>query len=150
MSNDFSACSKEAQLGLKTPRPHPYLYYLDASALWNMDSPDHARVLSELNNAVVRLPHCVACLELRSKVLEVTGDNQAALSDLERVVEQNPQSASNWYRLAQIYKKLDRPQESAGSLRRYQSIHAAQVNQEVESFRQQFIGTGAVASVVRH
>ncbi len=145
MSNDFSACSREAQLGLETPRPHPYLYYLVASALWNMNSPDRARILSELNKALVGLPHCVACLELRSRVLESTGDNRAALTDLERVVEQNPQSASGWYRLAQIYKKLGRPQESADSLRRYRSIHTAQVNQEIESFRQQFLGTSAVA-----
>jgi tetratricopeptide (TPR) repeat protein len=139
ISNDFEACSKEAQLGLAASAPHPYLYYLDANALWSLNPADHDRALRLLNNAIAHLPRCVACLELRSKMLEAGGDNRSAVADLEHVVQQNPQSASAWYRMAQLYKKLGRSQESADSLRRYRSVHGAQANQEVESFRQQFL-----------
>ncbi len=139
MSNDFEACSKEAQLALASGNPHPYLYYLDANALWNLNPSDSGRALGRLNNAIAQLPHCVACLELRSKILEAGGDDGAAVADLERVVQENPQSASGWYRLAQLYKKLGRSAQSANCLRRYQAVHNAQANQEMESFRQQFL-----------
>ncbi len=138
-SDDFEACSKETQTGLAEARPHPYLYYLDANALWNLNPSDRARALRQVNNAIAHLPGCVACLELRSKILEAGGDNRSAAADLEKVVEQSPQSASAWYRLAQLYKKLGRAQQSADSLERYRSIRSAQANQDVESFRQQFM-----------
>lgn len=139
MSNNFEACSKEAQSGLVARNPHPYLYYLDANALWNLNPLNRDQALRKLNQAITHLPRCTACLELRGKILETGGDDQSASADLEKVVQLNPQAASAWYRLAQIYKKLGRAKESADCLGRYQSIRSTQANQEVESFRQQFL-----------
>jgi tetratricopeptide (TPR) repeat protein len=139
MNSDFEACSKQAQLGLAARNPHPYLYYLDANALWNLNPANPERALGQVNIAIGRLPACVTCLELRSKILEAGGNNRSASADLEKVVRQNPQASSAWYRLAQLYKKLGLKQESADCLRRYQSIRNAQANQEAESFRQQFL-----------
>ncbi len=143
MSQDFRACSQQARLGLNAPHPHPYLYYLDATALWNMGSPDPTRVLRDLNEAIARLPNCTVCLDLRAKVFEKTGNPNAALADLNTIVAQAPQSASAWYRLAQLDKKLGRAADSAAALRRYQAIHTTQTNQDVETFRQQFLGNNA-------
>jgi predicted Zn-dependent protease len=139
MSNDYRACANEAEAGLRASHPHPYLYYLHAEALWNIDSADRSAVLSDLNSAVTKLPACAVCLQLRGKLFESMHNDKAAIDDLRAVVAHDPQSAQAWYRLSILYKKAGQNREATEALRHYRAAHEEKTNQELESFRSQFM-----------
>ncbi len=138
-TNNYQACRNEAELGMRAPHAHPYLSYLHATALWNLSPQDHEALLADLNAAVLKLPNCGVCVQLRSRVFEDMRNDEAAIADLKRVVSLEPRSAPAWYRLSVLYKKNGQPDDRAEALRRYHALQTEQVDQEMESFRSQFL-----------
>jgi predicted Zn-dependent protease len=138
---NFHSCEAEASAGLVSPQPHPYLYYLRARAGWDAGSTEHARMLEDVSTAIRQMPACRACLLLRSRMFEASGDNDSAITDIKRAVEGDTQDAADWYRLSVLYRKEGRAEEASAALQHYRSIHDTGSNQEVESFRGQFLDT---------
>jgi tetratricopeptide (TPR) repeat protein len=136
---DYKACEGEASAGLTSPHPHPYLYYLRARARWDSDATDHAPILADVSKAIEQIPGCSVCYLLRSSLYEASRDDAAAVADLKKAVEGAAQPASAWYRLSALYRKVGLAAEAADALRHYRSIHDDESNQEVESFRKQFL-----------
>jgi tetratricopeptide (TPR) repeat protein len=136
---NYSACEKEASEGLDAPHPNPYLYYLRARAAWDSGSSDHSRMLADVSAAIQQMPGCEVCLLLRSRILEASQNDDLAIADLKKAVESDGQDASAWYRLAILYRKDKMPVDESDALRHYRSIHEDRSNQEVESFRKQFL-----------
>lgn len=145
----FTACEAEASAGLASPHPNPYLYYLRARAAWDAGSTEHStehpRMLEDVSTAIRQMAACRACLLLRSRMFEASGDNGSAIADIKRALEGETQDASDWYRLAELYRKEGRREEATAALRQYRSTqdnrHDNGSNQEVESFRKQFLDT---------
>jgi predicted Zn-dependent protease len=135
----FHSCEAEASAGLASPHPHPYLYYLRARAGWDSGSTEHGRLLADVSTAIRQMPACRACLLLRSRMFEASGDNGSAITDIKRAVEGDTQDAADWYRLSVLYRKEGRSDEASAALRHYRSMHDNGSNQEVESFRRQFL-----------
>ncbi len=139
LNENYPACEAEASAGLSLPRPNPYLYYLNAEALWNSGSADRAKVLSELGIALEKMPHCSVCLVLRSKVFTAAHDDQAAAADLKAAVKQDAQLASGWYLLSVLYRKTGKSSEAADAIRHYRTLRDSRANSEIESFRKQLL-----------
>ena len=146
---NFDACKAEASAGLASRNPNPYLYYLRARAGWDSGSPEHStehrRMLEDVSTAIRQMAACRACLLLRSRMFEASGDNGSAIADVKTALEGDTQDASDWYRLAELYRKEGRTEEASTALRQYRTIHDNRhdngSNQEVESFRKQFLNT---------
>jgi len=137
----FHSCEAEASAGLASPYPNPYLYYLRARAGWDSGSTERGRLLEDVSTAIRQMPTCRACLLLRSRMFEASGDNSSAITDIKRAVKGDPQDAGDWYRLSVLYRKEGRSEEASAALRHYRSMHESGSNQEVESFRNQFLET---------
>jgi predicted Zn-dependent protease len=137
----FHSCQAEASAGLASPHPNPYLYYLRARAGWDSHSTEHGRVFDDVSTAIRQMPTCSACLVLRSRILEASGDNVSAIADIKRALEGDTQDAADWYRLSVLYRKEGRKEEASAAVQHYRSIHDNGSNQEVESFRKQFLDT---------
>jgi predicted Zn-dependent protease len=140
LTADYRACETEAAAGLALSDANPYLHYLYAEALWNSNSPDRQRALSELTAALVAMPSCSVCFLLRSKVFEYAKDYPAAIADVKAVLRQDAESGPAWYRLSALYQKTGESAEAANAVRRYRALREQQTDKEVESFREQFIG----------
>jgi predicted Zn-dependent protease len=141
---DYKACEAEAVAGLQSPGASPYLHYLYAEALWNTDPSVSSKPLAELNAAVKAIPSCRACLLLRSRVFEATTDYRSAIADVKTILRQDPASGPAWYRLAALYRKTGDTREAAEAVNRYRALHQQQTDQEVESFREQFLRGAAL------
>jgi predicted Zn-dependent protease len=137
-AGDFARCREEASAGLAAPNANPYLHYLLAEALWS-DSKQNNQALSELDNALDAMPACRACLLLRSKVLEATQSNSRAISDLNTLTRLDPTFGPAWARLAVLYRKTGDPEAAAWATQKFQSLHQNEIDQEVDSFREQFL-----------
>jgi predicted Zn-dependent protease len=135
----FQSCEAEASAGLASPHPNPYLYYLRAQAGWESGSTEQKRLLEDVSMAIRQMPACRACLLLRSRMFEASGDNGSAITDIKRAVEGDTQDAADWYRLSVLYRKEGRSEEASAALRHYRSLHENGSNEEVESFRNQFL-----------
>lgn len=136
---DYKACEKESSAGLASRHPHPYLYYLRATARWDSGATHSAQILDDVSKSIQQMPGCSVCLLLRSRIFEAAHQDASAIADLKRALESNAQSASAWYRLAVLYRKTGQPVEASEALQQYRSIHNDEAAQEAESFRKQFL-----------
>jgi tetratricopeptide (TPR) repeat protein len=139
LAADYKACAAEAAAGLRLPEANPYLHYLYGEALWNANPDDISEALAELNLAVTAMPSCRACLLLRSRLSEAAADYRGAIADVTTVLQQDPASGPAWYRLAALRRKTGDSRGAAEALSRYSALHQQQTDQEVESFREQFL-----------
>jgi tetratricopeptide (TPR) repeat protein len=140
-AGSYQACEAEAAAGLSLPHPDRYLYYLHAEALWNSDSRDLSKILSELGVAIDKMPACGVCYLLRSRVREAAHDDRAAISDVKAAIAEEAQSAQAWYRLSVLYRKAGSLPEADDAIRQYRALRERQASEEIESFRKQFVGS---------
>jgi thioredoxin-like negative regulator of GroEL len=140
---DYKACEDESSAGLAAPHAYPYLYYLRARALWDSESSDRGQMLEDVSRAIQQMPKCSVCFVLRSRLLEASHDDDAAIADLKQAVATDAQADSAWYRLFLLYRKAQRPAEAADALKHCRSIHDDGLHQEVESFREQFLNSSS-------
>lgn len=138
-AGNYPACEAEASAGLSLAHANPYLYYLHAEALWNERANDNGRILNDLHTAIGKMPQCGVCLLLRSRVLEAAHNNNAAMADIRAALAADPRQAQAWYLLAMLYRKSGQGAAAAGALEQYRALQNAQTNDEIESFRKQFI-----------
>lgn len=136
---EYQACENESSAGLASPRPYPYLYYLRARAGWDSGSTDRVHMLDDVSKALQQMPKCSVCFVLRSRLFEASHNDASAIADLRQAVAADPQADSAWYRLFLLYRKAQRPAEAADALKHCRSIHDDGLNQEIESFREQFL-----------
>ncbi len=136
---NYQACADESSAGLRTPQPHPYLYYLRARALWDSGAIDHSKILEDLSTAIRQMPKCSVCLLLRSRIYEAAHDASSAIADLKRVVDLDAETGSAWYRLSILYRKAGLLAQASDALEHYRSIHNDETKQEIESFRTHFM-----------
>jgi len=136
---DYGHCETESSLGLSLPAANPYLHYLYAEALWNLNPTATARPLAELDAALKAMRYCRACLLLRSRVFEAMKDYGAAVTDIRTVLQQDSKSAEAWYRLATLCRRVDDARGAADAVNHYRALNEKHTSQEVESFREQFL-----------
>ncbi len=146
LAADYANCQREASAGLSLPDANPYLHYLYAEAVWNSNPSGKSKPLSELNAAVKAMPACRACLLLRSRVLEAQTDYAGAIADVRTVLQQDSTSGQAWYRLAALYRKTGDSAGATEALNHYRALREQQTSQEVESFREQLLGSASTKS----
>ena len=102
----LAEAEKMAAEGLTGSTPDPYLYYLDVSLLLKLHSTEYERMLREVALAARAIPSCSLCSLAQSKVHQAEGNFAAAIADLERAVNIDPEFSDAWYRLASLYMRL--------------------------------------------
>ncbi|MGI9071564.1 MAG: tetratricopeptide repeat protein [Bryobacteraceae bacterium] len=136
MSGGYEEAERVAASGLRSPSASPYLYYVHAATLLKLNSTEYTRMLQELDAANREIPFCSLCYFVRSKVLQASGDAPAAIADLETLVTRiAPDFDQAWYRLAALYQRAGRQQDSNRARAKFEAIKARGVDPDTELVR---------------
>jgi tetratricopeptide (TPR) repeat protein len=136
MSGEYEEAERVAASGLRSSSASPYLYYVHAATLLKLNSTAYARMLRELDTAESGIPSCALCYFVRSKVHQTSGDVPAAIADLETLVTRiKPDFDQAWYRLAALYQRAGRQQDSYRARARFEAIKAKEVDPDTELIR---------------
>jgi tetratricopeptide (TPR) repeat protein len=136
VAGEYDETERVAASGLRSSSPSPYSYYVHAAALLKLNSTDYARMLRELAAAERGIPSCTLCYFERSKVHQAAGDMQAAIADLEILVTRiAPDFDQAWYRLAALYQRAGRQQDSVRARARFEAIKANNADPDTELIR---------------
>jgi tetratricopeptide (TPR) repeat protein len=136
MAGEYEQAERVAASGLRSSSPSPYLYYMHAATLLRLNSTDYARMLRELEAAERGIPSCTLCYFERSKVHQAASDVPAAIADLETLVTRiAPDFDQAWYRLAALYQRAGRQQDSNRARARFEAIKAKNVDPDTELIR---------------
>ena len=139
-NGEYAKCLRETGSSLGHPDTPPYLYYLHAASLLNMDSKDYAMMLADLEAAIRTMPGCAFCYFALSKVHQAMGSARVAIGDLETLVERvDPEFSNGWYRLATLYQNAGRTADAARALQKFHTIKTAQAEHEAEYLRKFFL-----------
>jgi tetratricopeptide (TPR) repeat protein len=139
-NGEYAKCLKETAASIGHPGTPPYLYYLHAASLLNMDSEEYGVMLADLGAANRAMPACAFCYFALSKVHQAMGNERAAIGDLETLVERvDPEFSNGWYRLANFYQHAGRSADAAKALERFQAIKTAYPDRESEYLRKFFL-----------
>jgi hypothetical protein len=93
-------------------------------------------MLRELDIAENGIPSCALCYFVRSKVHQTSGDVPAAIVDLETLVTRiTPDFDQAWYRLAALYQRAGRQQDSYRARAKFEAIKAREVDPDTELIR---------------
>lgn len=140
MAGDYEETERIAAAGLHSLSASPYLYYLHAATLLKLNSTDYTRMLQELEIAERGIPSCTLCYFARSKVHQASGDTPAAITDLEALVKHvSPDFEQAWYRLAALYERAGRQQDSERARARFEAIKSTAVDRDTELIRNMII-----------
>jgi tetratricopeptide (TPR) repeat protein len=139
MGGKIDEAEKIAAQGLHDPNPPCYLYYLHAVALLKLQSKDYNVILDDLNRAVRGIPGCSLCYLALSKVHQRTGDQESALSDLEKAISLDPSFSEAWYRLAALCDQTGRHTEGQQARRRFEELKEDKANRETDILRNVFL-----------
>lgn len=136
MAGEYEEAARVAASGLRSSSPSPYSYYVHAAALLKLNSTEYARMLRELDAAERGIPSCTLCYFERSKVHQAAGDMPAAIADLETLVTRiAPDFDQAWYRLATLYQRAGRQQDSNRARARFEAIKAKNADPDTELIR---------------
>jgi tetratricopeptide (TPR) repeat protein len=139
MEGKLAQAERMATLGLHSPHPSPYLYYLDASILVKLQSRQYSRIFKELHTARDGIPACSLCYLTESKAHQAQGDFMAAISDLEAAVGLDPDFPDAWYRLASLYRRVGRGADAMRAQNRFQELKADKEERETQMLRENFL-----------
>lgn len=136
LAGEYEQAERTAAKGLESPSASPYLAYVDAAALVKLNSKETDRILRELDAADHGIPKCSLCRLVRSKVHQEAGDPEAAIADLEAVVNGlAPDLPTAWYRLAALYRRVGREAEAEAALRKFQKIKTTNADADADLLR---------------
>jgi predicted Zn-dependent protease len=139
-NGDYTRCLKETEKGIRHGETPPYLYYLHAASLLNLDSQDYTVMLADLGAAIRTMPACAFCYFALSKVHQAMGNAKLAIADLERLVDGvDPGFPNGWYRLASLYQHEGRTADASRALEKFRAIKITETNQESEYLRKFFL-----------
>ena len=137
----LAEAEKMAAEGLTASTPDPYLYYLDASLLLKLDSTEYERMLREVALAARGIPACSLCSLAQSRVHQAQGNFAAAITDLERAVNIDPEFSDAWYRLTSLYMRLGRNEDATRARARFEKLKAEKEDREADMLRRVFLQT---------
>jgi tetratricopeptide (TPR) repeat protein len=139
-NGEYAKCLKETESSIGRPETPPYLYYLHAASLLNMESEDYAAMLGDLKTAIQTMPGCAFCYFALSKVHQAMGNAGGAIGDLQTLVERiDPEFSKGWYRLASLYQHSGRTADAARALEKFHAIKTAQTDPEAAYLRKFFL-----------
>lgn len=140
MNGENENCVKETSAAISKPAAPPYLYYLHAASLLKLNSKDYMTMLRDLETAIRSIPGCAFCYFEESKVHQEMGQDEAAITDLEALVDRiDPEFAQGWYRLSNLYQHAGRSDDAARALARFRAIKTAQTDRDTEYLRKLFL-----------
>jgi tetratricopeptide (TPR) repeat protein len=132
---------KVARQGLNSPRPSPYLYYLDASILVKLQSRQYKRIFEELLIAQHKIPSCSLCYLTESKAHQAQGNVEAAIADLEIATRLDSSFPEAWYRLSNLYRRVGRNADASRAQDQFQKLKADKEGREIQMLRESFLQT---------
>jgi len=136
MSGEYEQAERVAASGLRSSSASPYLYYVDAAALLKLNSADYTRMLQELDVAERGIQSCALCYFVRSKVHQAAGDLPAAILDLETLVSRiAPDFDQAWYRLASLYQRAGRQEDSRTARAKFEAIKTLESDPDSQLIR---------------
>jgi lipopolysaccharide biosynthesis regulator YciM len=136
LAGEYEQAERAAAKGLESPSASPYSAYVHAAALVKLNSKDTDRILHELDVADRGIPKCSLCRLVRSKVHQEAGNPEAAIADLEPVVNGiAPDLPMAWYRLAALYRKVGRDADAEAALRKFRGIKTTDADVDADLFR---------------
>jgi tetratricopeptide (TPR) repeat protein len=140
LNGENQNCAAETAAALRRPGAPPYLYYLHAASLLKLNSKEYGIMLHDLEEANRGIKSCAFCYFAQSKVHQEMGDESAAIVDLDVLVTRvDPEFSQAWYRLANLYQRAGRPDDSAKALARFRTIKTRQTDHEMEYLRNVFL-----------
>jgi tetratricopeptide (TPR) repeat protein len=140
MNGENQNCAVETAAAISQPGAPPYLYYLHAASLLKLNSKEYTVMLHDLDEANRGIPGCAFCYFTQSKIHQEMRDESAAITDLEHLVTRvDPEFSQGWYRLANLYQHIGRPDDAAKALERFRSIKSEQTDHEMEYLRKVFL-----------
>jgi len=144
LAGEYEQAERAAAKGLESPSASPYLAYVDAAALVKLNSKETDRILRELDAADKGIPKCSLCRLVRSKAHQDAGNLEAAIGDLESVVNGiAPDLPTAWYRLAALYKKAGRNADAEAALNKFQRIKTTEADADAELLRRALLPAGS-------
>jgi tetratricopeptide (TPR) repeat protein len=140
LNGENQNCAAETAAALRRPGAPPYFYYLHAASLLKLNSKEYGIMLHDLEEANRGIKSCAFCYFAQSKVHQEMGDESAAIVDLDVLVTRvDPEFSQAWYRLANLYQRAGRPDDSAKALARFRTIKTRQTDREMEYLRNVFL-----------
>lgn len=140
---------KVARQGLNSPRPSPYLYYLDASVLVRLQSRQYKRIFEELRIAQHEIPSCSLCYLTESKAHQAQGNFEAAIADLEIATRLDSSFPEAWYRLSNLYRRVGRSADASRAQDQFQNLKADKEGREIQMLRENLLQTLDAAQPVQ-
>lgn len=144
LAGEYEQAERAAAKGMESPSASPYLAYVDAAALVKLNSKETDRILRELDAAERGIPKCSLCWLVRSKAHQDAGNSEAAIADLEMVVNAiAPDLPTAWYRLAGLYRKAGREADAEAALRKFQKIKTTDADADADLLRRALLPPGS-------
>jgi tetratricopeptide (TPR) repeat protein len=125
--------------GLKSPSPHPYLYYIDVAISLKLQSKDYKRMLAEISTAERQIPDCSLCYLAQSKIDEARGARGNAIQDLQEAIRLDSNFPEAWYRLGTLYEQMGQRAEAAQARKRFKALKAVKSQRESDMLRSAFV-----------
>jgi len=81
------------------------------------------------------------CSLAQSRVHQAQGNFAAAITDLERAVNIDPEFSDAWYRLTSVYMRLGRNEDATRARARFEKLKAEKEDREADMLRRVFLQT---------
>jgi tetratricopeptide (TPR) repeat protein len=142
-SNDPDRALATVRAKLATKPNDPYLLYLQADVLaqrgTDPGSPDFEGALRSAKKAVALQPSLTAARNVLAKLYLQAGQNQLAIDQCRKALENDPKDQTAVYHLIQGLRKTEAQSEIPGLLKRLAELRAESSRQEIDRNRYKLV-----------
>jgi tetratricopeptide (TPR) repeat protein len=122
VTGDLEKARSVVEDGLRSPKADFYLAHLEAMILYRLSPQLRTKSAQAVERAIQLNSRFAPSYFLRGKIRLDQNDSAGALADFERAVELDPKYPLPYYKMAQIYARQGRAQQSEAARRKFSEL----------------------------